>query len=533
MIKATIAALLAVAGALAVPAARAQLWGDDESGYLQAANLMEYQAGRDPTAEEEENTKLVDQFILDYTRGELRLGARFEFYRRAPDDDFAPVSYDEFTQKYVEWSRPDLTVRIGNSYAILGRGLLFRAFELPGVVRDAPFPRARYAESRDLDGVVVTGRRGPAEVTLLSGRPVATPDFPYSTLDFVQRRAGDLSAARVRVAAARGVRVGASYVRSDVFDFEEQGGADLELQMDRLVPVLAGAGIGLRAYAEYAGRQWLPLDDPFASTDGTPHAIYSAWELSHGSWGASFETKRYHMFNLKVNDPPSLVPEFGYRLLNRTTHVLEANDETGRQISVQGALPRSWVLQFENSHAVNRRDVLGRWTDPRRYDLWFLGLDTPVAGAWRASFFGAAGQDEVENITARWAVGTQVTRTLTGGFAVSGDLEYLAEERKTGDGSQEYATLWATLGVSRAGLGAASLQAEFSNDPLEKDDPFTPETETEPRAWWGGVVNLQIDANHEATLFVGERRGGTACTSGTCYEVPEFTGAELRVASRF
>jgi hypothetical protein len=34
-------------------------------------------------------------------------------------------------------------------------------------------------------------------------------------------------------------------------------------------------------------------------------------------------------------------------------------------------------------------------------------------------------------------------------------------------------------------------------------------------------------------MFAGKRRGGTACTSGTCYYVPDFEGLELRVLSRF
>ncbi len=529
---ALVALLVLTSGALP-PVASAQLWGDEEAGYLQAGNLMEYQVGRDPSGEEDERTKHVDQFILDYTKGDLRLGLRYEFYRPSPDEIGVPAAYDRLTQKYAEWSSPDLTVRIGNGYTILGRGLLFRAFELPGVVRDASFPRARYAESRDLDGVIITGRAGRTEVVLLTGKPVSNPDNPYSDVAFVTRRAGDLSGGQVRFDAGRGTRVGLSYVRSDVFEFEEQGGADLELRVDQLVPALADAGFGLRAYGEYAGRQWRPFEDGFSGTDGTPHAIYSAFELSYGTWGASFETKRYHKFNLKVNDPPSLVPEFGDHLLNRSTHVLEADDEIGSQLTIQGALPRDYTLRAEYSHAINRRDILGRYDGSLRYDLWFLGLETPVTGTWHAALFGAVGQDEVEGISDRWVTGAEITRHLDGGYAVKGDLEYLKEQSKGFAGESEFESLWAALSVSLAGRGSVALQAEFSNDPAEKDDPFTDDLETDARAWWGGVVNVQIDAHHEATLFVGERRGGTACTSGTCYEVPEFTGVEVRLTSRF
>jgi len=90
------------------------------------------------------------------------------------------------------------------------------------------------------------------------------------------------------------------------------------------------------------------------------------------------------------------------------------------------------------------------------------------------------------------------------------------------------------VGVSRAGLGTAGVLAEFSNDPDEKDDGLTFDVvETEPRHWLGAYASLLIDTGHEVSIFAGRRRGGTACTSGTCYLVPDFNGVEMRVSSRF
>jgi hypothetical protein len=49
----------------------------------------------------------------------------------------------------------------------------------------------------------------------------------------------------------------------------------------------------------------------------------------------------------------------------------------------------------------------------------------------------------------------------------------------------------------------------------------------------GGVFSARLSPGHEATLFIGRRRGGLSCTAGTCYEVQAFEGAELRLVSRF
>ena len=48
-----------------------------------------------------------------------------------------------------------------------------------------------------------------------------------------------------------------------------------------------------------------------------------------------------------------------------------------------------------------------------------------------------------------------------------------------------------------------------------------------------GTVSGEIGPHFEATLFYGKRRGGLACTAGTCYKVEPFKGTELRLTARF
>lgn len=61
----------------------------------------------------------------------------------------------------------------------------------------------------------------------------------------------------------------------------------------------------------------------------------------------------------------------------------------------------------------------------------------------------------------------------------------------------------------------------------------TAETATGGRHWLGGHVSWQSDGAHRLDLFVGSRRGGPACTSGICYVVLDFEGAELKLTTRF
>lgn len=87
--------------------------------------------------------------------------------------------------------------------------------------------------------------------------------------------------------------------------------------------------------------------------------------------------------------------------------------------------------------------------------------------------------------------------------------------------------------VPRAGCGSLTLVVELSDDPDQTDDPATLEIETERRTWLGITGTATLTDRHELIVFAGKRRGGTACTSGTCYLVPDFEGVEMRLASRF
>ena len=92
---------------------------------------------------------------------------------------------------------------------------------------------------------------------------------------------------------------------------------------------------------------------------------------------------------------------------------------------------------------------------------------------------------------------------------------------------------YVSLTVSRAGVGSVTAASERSTDPEQEDPALALDARVDPRIFNAGIVRATISEHHEATLFFGERRGGRACTAGTCYEVQPFKGAELRLVTRF
>ena len=525
VVAAVVAAVLG--GGLRTPPAAAA------GGEVRAANLLLWQAGRDPRTESASQTGLFDQFDLEYGRGALRAGIRWESYRPSRDEGFLPASHDEITLKFAEWEGDGVRLTVGNGFATVGRGLLFRAFELRGVVRDAVFPASQYVDSRSLDGVIIAVDRGPVSALVFGGEPVRYPDTPPGVPD-LPRREGTVGGAHAAVALHPSLTLGAGYLRSErtpagsPSELAEFASADLDLALAPLVPALADRDLDARFYAEYAGRAWDPFGDGLDTDAGTPHALYTATQLSHGRWGASFETKDYDSFALGWNDPPNLVPEMSQHLLNRMSHFLLADGEKGHQVSVTGALPREWTLQFESARARNEVNGL------RRYRLDSLTLQGGAHDGLHWEAFAAVGRDEVEGISDHRTGGVSLGRDVGRGFSLRLAAERQRAERTTFDVVSEFDNTFVSLGLDRSGLGTLALQAEFSDDPDEMDDPLTFDVvEAESRTWLGLVASAPVTRHHEATLFVGSRRGGTACTSGTCYLVPDFEGAELRVLSRF
>ena len=536
---------LSVAGLMVASDAAAQAFGDLR---IEASNLLELQVGRDFSSEEDDRVRFFDQFLLDvYPTADVRLGLRFErFQDSTPPALFgAPTpeyEYDRLAQRFVEWNTSRARLRVGHGYAILGHGLLFRAFELPGVVRQSTFPIVSYAESRELDGVILESWTDRLELTLLHGTPVIAPDRPPSP-DGETRRGGSVTGGRAMLRVIDGLRVGGSTLWTDALevgaessDRETLGAAEFQLDLNALLPALRTAPVQVSTSVEYASRAWQPWIDGLRTETGFPHALYSNTQIAWSSGALGIETKDYHQFLLPVNDPPTLVPEFSHRLLNRTTHLLLPQDERGTQITLGQSLP-GWLgggaLEAILARSKGRSEILGEYLEERRYAQHFVAVDSDPRRDQRLRLYFSDGEDEFENLTGIRTVGVLVSSTLPRGFAVELDVGHQVREFDlfgTTVRSDDFALV---TSVSRASLGQVGVLYERTNDPVFEDDPLTEEIETDPRDYLGGTVAWRASADHDVIAFYGQRRGGIACTSGTCYFVPDFEGLELRVLSRF
>ncbi|MFI5372041.1 MAG: hypothetical protein ACHQ52_10825 [Candidatus Eisenbacteria bacterium] len=494
---------------------------------LAVDNLLDLQAGNQPDVPPSNRTSTYDQFNAQFTTDRLRFGARFEANRNNAD----VLTYNEFTQRWAEFSDTHLKVRAGNTYTILGRGLLQRAFELPGVVLDQPGFDSRYGFSRDVDGTLIDADWGPLAVRGIEGRPNSGETSPSveKTYD-IPRYSGELIGGQATATVWRGARLGAAYTRfdADANTRHEYASVSADLDPMRLFDV---SSVSLPLYVEAAHQSpsWTSLFDfPSVDTDRSPRALYLGSNLLAGPFALAAEWKDYTRFRLGYNDPPSLVREQSFTLLNRTTHVLDADDERGYQIEASVRIAPLGVVTVNQSRADG---LLSPSQPPRRYNESYAEIHLTPRGApaLEATLFVDGGKDEFVGIEKRDGYGGTATVRMPRRLSATLDLEYLDEQRPPDHFHDEYAS----IAIQHAVYGTVALVLQRTTDPAEEKPADVATPGIQPRDFVSGLLSVPISAANTVSLFVGQRREGLACTAGTCYRVEAFQGVEFRLTSRF
>jgi hypothetical protein len=325
----------------------------------------------------------------------------------------------------------------------------------------------------------------------------------------------------------REARVGMAYLRASngLGAQREFGTGFLDFDPLRLAGV---QGVAMPTYVEYAQAD-RTLGDwfGFSTGDQDTFALYASTGVLAGPFTLAAEWKNYREFRTGLNDPPSLVREHAYALLNRGTHVLDASRERGYQLEGSYTLPR-WGTATVN---LSRSDGVGVRFDERYVELH---VAPERARRWEATVFWDEGKDEFSFISDRRVIGGSGSVRFLDRWSVAADVERQDATREfVGIPGVSFREHYSSLTVSHAGIGSLTGQIEHTRDPEQEDPMLAGDAEVDPRVFVSGVIRATISEHHDATLFFGERRGGRACTAGTCYEVQPFEGVELRLVTRF
>jgi len=438
----------------------------------------------------------------------------------------ASSNYNHLAQRFVRYNRGSLQVTAGHFFSILGNGLLMHAFELPSVITEDRGWRRRYQLTRDLDGLQIGYKWNRTEVTLLRGTPVNSA-LPPGDLGGPERRDGTVQGGSLEVHPVDYFSGGIGLLQVKAANGDKLG-ATLHGRW-RLAPLMQLLGITdvyADLYGEYAQRdletdRWFSLDRDF------PRALYLSSTVTAGPWGLSLEYKDYWDFLIgEVNNPPTLIREHEAFLLNRDTHVLLADDESGIQAELSYYFTGGQAVTANFTRA-ERRQGPGTGDNMDLQSL-FLQANSPLGEDLSGQLWADFSRDRIFAHDSRKSVGAVVDWQIDNTHSLTTDLQFQTVDRSFGDLVFPYKNLYLGLELHRSPGLSGALLVQRSTDTLE-----TGASQTGPTYWYGGSIGWQVHEAHSLNLFGGKRRTGLACTAGTCYEVLGFEGVEVRLINQF
>jgi len=183
---------------------------------LAGSNLLLFQLGNWPPSMPDRGTpdreSFYDRLDVQYVSATVLAGLRFETDRNSDLEN----EYAGFTQRFVDWhDATGFRLRVGNCTTILGRGLVHRSFELPGVVLEETGFRTRFTPVRDVDGLLAEFERGPVALRAIGGAPSeGGVSLAHEEILGVPRHHGHIAGGQGVLALPRQSHVGAIVMRS-------------------------------------------------------------------------------------------------------------------------------------------------------------------------------------------------------------------------------------------------------------------------------------------------------------------------------
>jgi hypothetical protein len=252
-------------------------------------------------------------------------------------------------------------------------------------------------------------------------------------------------------------------------------------------------------------------------SDQASYAIYSGVNLAINNFGLSAEYKNYKniLIGSGINEPPALIKEHSYKVLNRSTHVLQPLNETGYQVELFYTFPDLSTLTFNNSLAINN------FGQKFMFQEYFLEYDFSISDKHDIKVFADYAEDPFKLEEHRLSAGISTDWKVFKASSIKTDYEFQTFKR-LGENYQNHVFV---LGYAYKSKIICNVITEYSNDSFIVSDGS--------KIWVGANLKYQVNKSNSLQIFAGERRGGPACNAGVCYEVLDFKGIEIRITSRF
>ncbi len=465
------------------------------NGQLSFTNVIEGQYGKLPQETVDPFPSIYDRLVIDYRQKYWNASATIEqFHTR-----FSGRSYVDLSQVRFQFKKNAWDIKFGNFYETLGRGMMLRAFEIPGAILEDIGFRSRTYFHRDILGSSIKYESKKFSVHVMGGG-VLNNVFP-PTFGRTNRRVDIIGATALKYKLFKGQEIGLNMMRRSQIDSP----ADYHVGLS-----LAGRIIkGLSYYLEYAD-----------IVDREGHAFYSGLTANKGAASLSLEYKNYKNFILGagINEPPAGVKQQTYRVLNRSIHVPNPLNEEGIQADLLIRLNDRSTLNLNHALAQNKFGFIDA-----TFRQYFVELQSSIGDNYDFKAFGDYSKDPFKGEANRYSAGLYSDLLLSEQVAFIHEIEYQSIDR-SGERINNFNMLG---GLNIHSSLSISILGEATNDPFLLSESST------QKIYLGANVRYMPDASNTFQFFGGQRRGGPACSAGVCYEILDFKGIELRWIRRY
>lgn len=461
-------------------------------------NLLETQYGKLPSDTLGSFLSVYDRAVLNYKYKRFKAGVTVEQYYTP----FSSRNYFSLQQARLQYRNKGLEVNLGNFYETLGRGTLLRSYQVQGAILEDLSYRTRHYFHRDILGGSIHYRKNQFSVKAMYGNPLNNV-FPTGQ-PLENRRPDQIGALELNYNIKGQIVGGALMHLGNEFDSDIYGMINASGNVNDVISYYGEFSTGIHDFENEGNGE-------------SKYAAYLNVNLSFEKLGISTEYKNYKNFLLGsgLNEPPALIKEHIYRVLNRSTHVMQPTNEQGYQLEAFYNLNDNSILTFNHAMAIN--DFGMRFV----YHEYFVEYATFLNKKHDLKLFVDFAQDPFKGENNRWSYGAYAQWKVKKQAGIKTELELQHFLRE----NQDVYNVALFLGYSYKSKFSAGVITEASNDSFV--------ITSDRKIWIGANAKYKLNRNHTFLLFAGTRRGGPACNSGVCYEVLDFDGVELRLTSRF
>lgn len=390
----------------------------------------------------------------------------------------------------VSFQSDNMTIKAGHFYTMLGKGLTLRIFE-----------KRELGWDTKIDGAFFKYFNEKIDLTLLAGIPYAAHGAKYEPLE-----AGEISFSPHDI-----FQFGATMVvtnRPARNSYWESIYFSLNLPFGSL-------------YTEYAAQKL----EEFLNPD-TAKAIYLTTTLFIMNLSVLAEYKYYSDYYLYegmvYNNPPSVIKEHYFSLLNRHQLLSNADDEQGFFLEATYPIIGDNLLTSSFAYSTNKAKSKKYYDFYGQYEFQFpQTIDWIIASGYQK-----------ENLTRHLSFVLNPTWTINEKYSFKFEFQHQHTALNDFENYKQVPKFYTQSYIGTLGIYpniSFSLFAETTSD-RQSPDGFSI---GKNHYWLGAGLSITFLESHDLTIFGGTRRGGKNCAGGICKNEPALKGLELKMTSRF